>query len=255
MDVDTLIHEVGAGQMEINFLHGKPLDLADKVFFFKRTLREAAIRHDMFATFMAKPMQGEPGSAMHIHQSVIDLDTGNNIFSRADGSMSDQFLHYIGGLQKYMPLAMALVAPYVNSYRRITRNASAPINVQWGRDNRTVGFRVPFSSPAARRVENRIAGSDANPYVALAVTLACGYLGIKNQIEPTAETVGAINGLDFELPRSLGEALHALDECPELHEVLGEDFVNLYISVKDAEYEEFMKVISPWERENLLLTV
>ena len=102
---------------------------------------------------------------------------------------------------------------------------------------------------------NRIAGSDANPYVALAVTLACGYLGIKNQIEPTAETTGAINGLDFELPRSLGEALHALDECPELHEVLGEDFVNLYISVKDAEYEEFMKVISPWERENLLLTV
>ena len=255
LDVDTLIHEVGAGQMEINFLHGKPLDLADKVFFFKRTLREAAIRHDMFATFMAKPMQGEPGSAMHIHQSVIDLDTGNNIFSRADGSMSDQFLHCIGGLQKYMPLAMALVVPYVNSYRRITRNATAPINVQWGRDNRTVGFRVPYSSPAARRVENRIAGSDANPYVTLAVTLACGYLGIKNQIEPTAETTGAINGLDFELPRSLGEALHALDECPELHEVLGEDFVNLYISVKDAEYEEFMKVISPWERENLLLTV
>ena len=255
LDVDTLIHEVGAGQMEINFLHGKPLDLADKVFFFKRTLREAAIRHNMFATFMAKPMQGEPGSAMHIHQSIVDLDTDRNLFSRPDGTMSDQFLHYIGGLQKYMPLAMALVAPYVNSYRRITRHASAPINVQWGRDNRTVGFRVPHSSPAARRVENRIAGSDANPYVALAVTLACGYLGIKNQIEPTPETKGAINGLDFELPRSLGEALQALDECPELHEVLGEDFVNLYISVKDAEYEEFMKVISPWERENLLLTV
>ena len=109
--------------------------------------------------------------------------------------------------------------------------------------------------PGARGVVDRIAGSDANPYVALAVTLACGYLGIKNQIEPTAETTGAINGLDFELPRSLGEALHALDECPELHEVLGEEFVNLYISVKDAEYEEFMKVISPWERENLLLTV
>ena len=255
LDVDTLIHEVGAGQMEINFLHGKPLDLADKVFFFKRTLREAAIRHDMFATFMAKPMQGEPGSAMHIHQSIINLDTDRNLFSRADGTMSDEFLYYIGGLQKYMPLAMALVAPYVNSYRRITRHASAPINVQWGRDNRTVGFRVPNSSPAARRVENRIAGSDANPYVALAVTLACGYLGIKNQIDPSPETRSAINGLEFELPRSLGEALHALDECPELHEVLGEDFVNLYISVKDAEYEEFMKVISPWERENLLLTV
>ncbi|MCE1159922.1 MAG: glutamine synthetase family protein [Burkholderiales bacterium] len=255
LDVDTLIHEVGAGQMEINFLHGKPLDLADKVFFFKRTLREAAIRHDMFATFMAKPMQHEPGSAMHIHQSIVDAATGKNIFSKADGSQSEMFLHYIGGLQKYMPLAMALVAPYVNSYRRITRKASAPINVQWGRDNRTVGFRVPNSSPQARRVENRIAGSDANPYVALAVTLACGYLGMKNKIEPTAETFGAINGLDFELPRSLGEALKELDECPELHEVLGEEFVNLYIQVKDAEFEEFMKVISPWERENLLLSV
>ena len=255
LDVDTLIHEAGAGQMEINFLHGKPLDLADKVFFFKRTLREAAIRHDVFATFMAKPMQNEPGSAMHIHQSILDLSTGKNIFSKENGEQSDMFLHYIGGLQKYMPLAMALVAPYVNSYRRITRHASAPINVQWGRDNRTVGFRVPNASPQARRVENRIAGSDANPYVALAVTLACGYLGMKNKIEPTAETFGAVNGLDFELPRSLGEALKALDECPELHEVLGEEFVNLYIQVKDAEFEEFMKVISPWERENLLLSV
>lgn len=255
LDVDTLIHEAGAGQMEINFLHGKPLDLADKVFFFKRTLREAAIRHDVFATFMAKPMQNEPGSAMHIHQSILDLSTGKNIFSKENGEQSDMFLHYIGGLQKYMPLAMALVAPYVNSYRRITRHASAPINVQWGRDNRTVGFRVPNASPQARRVENRIAGSDANPYVALAVTLACGYLGMKNKIEPTAETFGAVNGLDFELPRSLGEALKALDECPELHEVLGEEFVNLYIQVKDAEFEEFMKVISPWERENLLLNV
>ena len=255
LDVDTLIHEAGAGQMEINFLHGKPLDLADKVFFFKRTLREAAIRHDVFATFMAKPMQNEPGSAMHIHQSILDLSTGKNIFSKENGEQSDMFLHYIGGLQKYMPLAMALVAPYVNSYRRITRHASAPINVQWGRDNRTVGFRVPNASPQARRVENRIAGSDANPYVALAVTLACGYLGMKNKIEPTAGTFGAVNGLDFELPRSLGEALKALDECPELHEVLGEEFVNLYIQVKDAEFEEFMKVISPWERENLLLSV
>ena len=255
LDVDTLMHEAGAGQMKINFLHGKPLDLADKVFFFKRTLREAAIRHDVFATFMAKPMQNEPGSAMHIHQSILDLSTGKNIFSKENGEQSDMFLHYIGGLQKYMPLAMALVAPYVNSYRRITRHASAPINVQWGRDNRTVGFRVPNASPQARRVENRSAGSDANPYVALAVTLACGYLGMKNKIEPTAETFGAVNGLDFELPRSLGEALKALDECPELHEVLGEEFVNLYIQVKDAEFEEFMKVISPWERENLLLSV
>ena len=86
LDVDTLIHEIGAGQMEINFLHGEPLGLADKVFYFKRTLREAALKHDMYATFMAKPMAGEPGSAMHVHQSVVDVETGRNIFSAEDGS-------------------------------------------------------------------------------------------------------------------------------------------------------------------------
>ena len=200
-------------------------------------------------------MQDEPGSAMHIHQSIVDAVTGKNIFSNDDGTHSAEFMHYIGGLQKYMPLAMALVAPYVNSYRRITKHTAAPINVQWARDNRTVGLRVPDSSPANRRVENRVVGSDANPYVALAVTLACGYLGIKNKIEPSAEVVGAVNGLDFELPRSMGEALTALKECPELHEVLGPQFVKVYLAVKEAEYEEFMKVISPWERENLLLNV
>ncbi|MGL4766795.1 MAG: glutamine synthetase family protein [Formosimonas sp.] len=255
LDVDTLIHEWGAGQMEINFLHGAPLDLADKVFFFKRTLREAAIRHDMFATFMAKPMQNEPGSAMHIHQSIVDAKTGKNIFSNEDGTRSEKFLHYIGGLQKYMPLAMALVAPYVNSYRRITKHTAAPINVQWAEDNRTVGLRVPAASPQARRVENRVVGSDANPYVALAVTLACGYLGMKNKIEPQKEVFGAVNDLEFELPRSLGEALSALTECPELHEVLGPKFIQVYLAVKEAEHAEFMEVISPWERENLLLNV
>ena len=109
LDVDTLIHEIGAGQMEINFQHGEPLGLADKVFYFKRTLREAALKHDMYATFMAKPMAGEPGSAMHVHQSVVDEESGRNIFSNPDGSPSDLFRHYIGGLQKYMPSAMAIV--------------------------------------------------------------------------------------------------------------------------------------------------
>ena len=174
LDVDTLIHEVGAGQMEINFLHGDPLLLADQTFFFKRTMRETALRHDMYATFMAKPMEGEPGSAMHIHQSLIETETGRNIFSNPDGSPSKIFNHYLAGLQKYMPAGMALFAPYVNSYRRIVRHGAAPINVQWGHDNRTVGFRIPGATPENRRVENRVIGADANPYLAIAVTLACG---------------------------------------------------------------------------------
>ena len=117
-DSDMLIHEVGAGQMEINFFHAHPLNLADEVFFFKRTVREAAMRHDMFATFMAKPIAGEPGSAMHVHQSVVRSSDGGNIFSNPDGTPSREFFWYIGGLQKYIPAAMALFAPYVNSYRR-----------------------------------------------------------------------------------------------------------------------------------------
>ncbi len=255
LEVDTLIHEMGAGQMEVNFLHGDPLDLADRVFYFKRTLREAALRHKMYATFMAKPMSNEPGSAMHIHQSVVDRHTGRNIFSNLDGSPTEAFRHYIGGLQKYMPAAMAFFAPYVNSYRRLVRNSGAPINIRWGRDNRTVGIRVPRSPPEARRVENRVVGADANPYVATAVTLACGYLGMTEKIEPTAESDGSAYNSQRELPRSLSDALQNLVNARALGSVLGERFVTVYRLVKELEYDEFMKVISSWEREHLLLHV
>ena len=254
LNVDTLIHEIGAGQMEINFFHDHPLGLADEVFFFKRTVREAAMRHNMFATFMAKPIAGEPGSAMHIHQSIVDAQ-GRNIFSNEDGSASDMFRWYIGGLQKYIPAAMALFAPYVNSYRRLARFTAAPINIQWGTDNRTVGIRSPVASPAARRIENRVIGADANPYVALAATLACGYLGMKNRVEPTPECKGDAYLGDYQLPRSLGEALEKLRNEKALAEVLGEAFVTVYTEIKEIEYAEFMKVISPWEREHLLLHV
>jgi glutamine synthetase len=218
-------------------------------------VREAALRHDMFATFMAKPIAGEPGSAMHVHQSILSKATGLNIFSNPDGTPSKEFFWYIGGLQKYVPAAMALFAPYVNSYRRLVRSNAAPINIQWGIDNRTVGIRSPVSNAAARRIENRVIGADANPYVALAATLACGYLGMKNRIEPAPECKGDAYLGDFQLPRSLGEALTALRNQKDLTEVLGAAFITVYTEVKEIEYAEFMKVISPWEREHLLLHV
>ena len=252
LNVDTLIHEVGAGQMEINFFHAHPLSLADETFLFKRTVREVALRHDMYATFMAKPIAGEPGSAMHVHQSLVDAD-GQNLFSQADGSPSDAFYWYIGGLQKYLPAAMALFAPYVNSYRRLVRSNAAPINIQWGTDNRTVGIRSPVASAQARRIENRVIGADANPYVALAATLACGYLGLKQRLQPSDECKGdAYQGV-HALPRSLGEAVELLRAQQDLAAVLGEAFVTVYTEVKEVEYAEYMKVISPWEREHLLL--
>jgi glutamine synthetase len=140
LDIDTLIHEAGAAKMEINLNHGDALDLADQAFLFKRTAREAAIRHKMYATFMAKPLAGEPGSAMHIHQSIVDSKTGDNVFSDAEGKPTPLFEAHIAGLQKYLPAAMSLFAPNVNSYRRITRYNSAPI--------RAVGPRQPHGRPA-----------------------------------------------------------------------------------------------------------
>ena len=115
-EIDGIAQEGGAGQLEINLRHGSPVKLADEVFFFKRLIREAALKHDCFATFMAKPIEGEPGSAMHVHHSVIDED-GKNLFTGPQGGETDAFFHFIGGLQEHLPNAMALMAPYVNSYR------------------------------------------------------------------------------------------------------------------------------------------
>ncbi len=253
--IDTLIHEDGPAQMEINLLHGNALDLADQAFMFKRTAREAALRHKMYATFMAKPHAKEPGSAMHLHQSVVDKKTGKNVFSAEDGTPTPLFFAHLAGLQRYLPAAMALFAPNVNSYRRITRFQVAPINVQWGYDNRTAGLRVPMSEPQSRRVENRISGADANPYLATAASLACGYLGMVQGLSPTDPISGSAHDLPFSLPRNLDEAIRLLRECDPLIEILGDSFVSAFALVKEAEYEVFLQVISSWEREHLLLNV
>ncbi len=207
IEIDTLIHEDGAAQMEINLLHGNALDLADQAFLFKRTAREAALRHKMYATFMAKPHAKEPGSAMHIHQSIVDTKTRKNIFSNADGTPTPLFFSHIAGMQKYLPAAMALLAPNVNSYRRISRFQLAPINVQWGYDNRTAGLRVPASDPEARRVENRLAGADANPYIAIATSLACGYLGMVEGLQPS-EPISGIRARAAVLAAALARRRH-----------------------------------------------
>ena len=255
IQLDTLIHEMGTAQMEINLDHGDPLPLADQVFLFKRTVREVAIRHNMYATFMAKPMQGQPGSAMHIHQSVVSASTGQNIFSRPNGDASDEFFHFIGGLQTYLPAATAVFAPYVNSYRRLSRFTSAPINLSWGYDNRTCGLRVPHSGPEARRVENRLAGVDVNPYLAIAVSLACGYLGMQQRIRPSDPTSGSAYEQPHQLPRHLDDAIERLTACKPLAELFGSHFLETYSAIKETEYQEYFDVVSPWERRFLLLSV
>jgi glutamine synthetase len=255
LEVDTLIHEVGAAQMEINFLHGDPLHLADRVFLFKRTVREAALRHQMYATFMAKPMENEPGSAMHVHQSIVDAHSGRNLFTGGDGKPTTFFHAYLAGLQKYTPALMPIFAPYINSYRRLSRFMAAPINVQWGYDNRTVGFRIPHSEPVARRIENRIPGVDCNPYLAIAATLAAGYLGMTHRLEPTEPLSSNGHDVPYQLPRNLEEGLTLMGGCKPLAEILGEKFVSAYLLLKETEYEAFFRVISSWERRHLLLHV
>ncbi len=255
LEIDGILQEGGAGQIELNLAHGDPVRLADDVFFFKRLIREAALRHDCFATFMAKPIGGEPGSAMHIHSSVVDAKTGKNIFADKKGGETEHFLHFIAGMQNHLTGAIAVLAPYVNSYRRYVPDFAAPINLEWGRDNRTTGLRIPISTPAARRVENRLPGMDCNPYLGIAATLACGYLGLMEKKEPRPEFKTSAYIDSDDIPTNMGDALDLLEEDKALCEVLGTDFCKVYDSVKRNEYKEFLQVISPWEREHLLLNV
>ena len=258
LEIDTIIQEGGPAQLEINLMHGDPLELADNVFIFKRLIREAAIRHDCYATFMAKPMDNQPGSAMHIHQSIVDAKTGKNIFSQDHGDPSDIFYHFIGGQQNNLDATTCIMAPYVNSYRRLMPgDFSAPINMEWSIDNRSAGLRVPNSAPESRRVENRMAGMDCNPYLAIAASLAAGYLGMINKSQPRKPYSGSAQDANerLSLPKGLPEAMLVFEENTAIQNLLGDEFSAIYKCLKEHEFTEFMQAVSPWEREHLLLTV
>ena len=256
LHIDSVIQEDGAGQIEINLSHGDPVRLADQVFYFKRIIKEAALNNGMFATFMAKPMRDQPGSAMHIHQSVVDISTGKNIFSDENGDATDLFHWFIGGSQKYLPQVMPFLAPNVNSYRRFESdtNSSAPTNMAWGFDNRSTGLRVPNAGAQDRRLENRVVGVDTNPYLALAASLICGYLGMVNKIDPAPAVAGEPDD-EFAIPTTFDEALHLFEDAEEIYQALGPEFCELYSQVKQEELHQFHREISPWEREHLLLNV
>ena len=255
LDLETLTHEDGIAQLEVNLLHGDPMSLADQVFAFKRTVREAAYKYNIYATFMAKPYQDQPGNSMHLHQSVVNKKTGKNIFVSSKGKINSIFKNYIAGLQKYTPDAMALYAPNVNSYRRITPHYSAPVNTHWGIDNRTVGLRVPISSAEATRIENRIAGADTNPYLVIAASLVSGYLGMDEKLSATEPLKDSAYELEISLPRDMDSALTLMKKSTALRKTLGDEFINLYLAVKEEEHRTFSQVITPWEREHLLLNV
>ena len=253
--IDTLEHEMGTAQFEINFEHGDPLYICDQVLMFKRIVKEAAMRHNIYATFMSKPMQYEPGSAMHWHISVLNDASGKNVFNDEKDQETDFFKHFIGGLQKYIPESIVFNAPYVNSYRRFTRWQNAPINLYWGYDNRTTGLRVPSSSPENRRIENRIGGADVNPYLSIAASLSCGFLGMKEKILPGQPENSNAYNLPFKLPQNLSSATDMLEQSEAMQMLMGDRFLQVYIAIKRYEYNKYFEVISPWEREYLLLSV
>ena len=248
---DTWIHEVGAMQYEVNLVHGDAVVVADQAFLFKYAAREIALKHGLNAVFMAKPVAGSAGSSMHLHTSVVATD-GHNVFSKADGSASDLFGHFIAGLQTYCPELMLKFAPNVNSYRRYVAGSQAPTSMAWGFDNRTTGLRVPASVAAARRVENRVPGSDANPYLALAATLAAGLRGMQEQLTPSAPLYG--NGYDqaHGLPRTMETAIDQMQRSCLAREVFGDNFVTGYCAVKALELDSFQREVSAWERRFLL---
>jgi len=255
LNVDTMIHESGTAQLEINFLHGDPVSLCDQVMVFKRIVRQVAMSHGVYATFMAKPMEHQPGSAMHLHISVVGEDDAVNLFADEGGDDSVMFRRFIGGLQTYLPEIAPLFAPNVNSFRRMRPSHSAPINVQWGHDNRSCGLRVPIADRHNRRIENRLPGADANPYLAMAAALICGYLGVEEGIEPSAQATGNAYHHARTLPKTLEEALERFRGCAPVRALLGEAFFGAFAAIKEAELEAFQGVISSWERNHLLLKV
>ena len=253
VQADSWVHEVGPTQYEINLVHGDALAVADQAFLFKYAAKEIAIRHGLNAVFMAKPVAGAAGSSMHLHQSVLDAG-GRNIFSRDDGAESPRFRHFIAGLQAYAPDLMLIFAPHVNSYRRFVRDSQAPVNLLWGYDNRTTGLRIPLSAPTARRVENRIAGADANPYLAIAASLAAGLAGMDEALTPTEPILVSDSAYDqaHALARSFLPAQHQMERSALARRLLGDAFVTGFCAVKAIEYESYLREISAWERRFLL---
>ncbi|WP_439870585.1 glutamine synthetase family protein [Pseudomonas syringae] len=253
---DTVMHEMGVSQFEINLLHGDPLLLADQTFLFKHSLKEVALKHGLIVVCMAKPLAHTAGSSMHIHQSVVAAETAVNVFSDAQGEPTDAFRHFIAGQQACMADFTALFAPNVNSYQRLCHPYVSPNNACWSYDNRAAGLRIPSSAAAARRVENRLPGADANPYLAIAASLAAGLHGIEQRLQPTPPLQGELEvPEELLLPCTLHAALERLKSSQLAKELFGHEFIEGYIASKTLELTSFFDEITPWERRVLAAQV
>ncbi len=245
---DAAVAEFAPGQFEINLHHrDDPVTACDDGLMLKRLIKGIAERQDMVATFMAKPYEEHAGSGTHIHISMLDR-RGVNVFNDIDGKESPWLLQAVAGLQAAMAESTLIFAPHANSYRRFVRDAFVPLAPLWGYNNRTVALRIPAGSSEATRIEHRVAGADANPYLVTAALLAAIDWGLEHMLQPTPETTGnAYNQVKPSLPRYWVHALDAFKGAKILPHYLGEQFCHVFSAVKEAELEIFQRHISSLE--------
>ncbi len=241
--------EWGPGQHEINLRYSDALNMADRHTVYKHGAKEIAISKGFSITFMAKHDSKLAGSSFHLHSSAWDLSNKTSKFW-SDGKPSKLFWNYLGGQMKLARDFSLFYAPSVNSYKRYQASSFAPTKIAWGQDNRTCGFRL-VGHDQSFRVENRIPGADANPYLAFAATIAAGLHGIKNKIEPPKEFKGdAYHAKEIvQVPQSLGEAIEAFEKSPVAPEALGEKVFEHYLHAAKMERQTFEKAVTCWERE------
>jgi len=240
--------EFAPGQYEINLNHeANVLHAADHAVMLRHLIGAITRKHNFVASFMAKPFAEQTGNGLHVHCSLLD-ENDKNIFDDGTDEGSDRLRHAIGGLQATLGDAMALFAPNINSYRRFGPNLFVPVNAAWGYNNRSVAFRVPAGSTSSRRIEHRVSGADANPYLVLAAILAGMHYGMVNKIEPTDPAEGnACDVMDDNIPFYLPSALKRLRNSEVMREYLGGHYVDVYAETKMLEFDKFQRTISPLE--------
>lgn len=250
VELEGLHTETGPGVYEAAIAVDTALAAADKGALFKTAVKEIAMRHGLMACFMAKWNATMPGSGGHIHQSLWDATTRQNVFVRPDGSMADPMRHYIAGLLERLPELMVLYCPTVNSYKRLVPGAWAPINATWGVDNRTVAVRALPGGVKSGRVEMRVPGADANSYLSMAAALASGLDGMTRRLNPPEPTVNAYKvGPARPLPSNLLEATWLFRESAFARRAFGDEFVDHYAATREWEWRQYEKSVSTWELE------
>ena len=253
---DGAISENGAGQFEINMMHiADSLRAADDAILFKRLVRGIARKHGFVGTFMAKPYGERSGSGFHVHFSLVDK-AGANVFDDGGDQGSPLMLNAVAGLLATMRENALTFAPHENSYRRLQPGAHAPTNIAWGYENRTAAIRIPGGSHKAPRIEHRVAGADANPYLVLASILGGALLGIEQKLTPADAITGDSYSQDLaQLPENWASAIEAFGNGEHVHQIFSKQLQTLLVDCKTQEMKRFAREISDFEYHSYLEVV